>query len=73
MLTIRKHIAEELRSGCTINNNLEENIVSNGVEPPTFDNLTPSDSNSGSAISHSDSDRSTSIQWLTLSPKKLVL
>ena len=28
MLTIRKRIAEELRSGCTINNNLEENIVS---------------------------------------------
>ena len=58
MLTIRKRIAEELRSACKINN-LEENIVSNGVEPPSFDDLTPSDSNSGSEIPNSDSDRST--------------
>ena len=71
MLTIRKRIAEELRSGCTINNNLEENIVSNGVEPPFFDDLTPSDSNSGSEISNSDSDRST-IQH-SVSRKKLVI
>ena len=35
-----------LQNGCIICNNLEENI-SNGVEYSSFDDLTPSDNNSG--------------------------
>ena len=48
-----------MQNGYIIGSNLEENILSIGVVSSFFDDLTPSDNNSGSEISCSDTDRST--------------